>query len=82
MQRRHFSFAPGWGWASALTQDRILLAPSAAFTGPAAQLGVRFDQGAKVFIDQVNARGGVNRHTLDMRKLDDGHEPEPAWFAP
>ena len=32
---------------------------SAAFTGPAAQLGVQFHQDAKLYFDQVNAQGGV-----------------------
>lgn len=56
--------------------DRILLAQSAPFTGPSAQLGIQFHQGAKLYFDQVNAQGGVHRKALELVKLDDGYEPD------
>jgi branched-chain amino acid transport system substrate-binding protein len=56
--------------------DRILLAQSAAFSGPAAQLGIQFHQGAKLYFNQVNAQGGVHRRTIELVKLDDGYEPD------
>lgn len=56
--------------------DRILLAQSAPFTGPSAQLGIQFHQGAKLYFDQVNAQGGVHRRPIELVKLDDGYEPE------
>ena len=56
--------------------DRILLAQSAPFTGPAAQLGIQFHQGAKVYFDQVNAQGGVHRKAIELVRLDDGYEPD------
>jgi branched-chain amino acid transport system substrate-binding protein len=56
--------------------ERILLAQSAAFTGPAAQLGIQFHQGAKLYFDQVNAEGGVHRRTIELVKVDDGYEPD------
>ena len=56
--------------------DRILLAQSAPFTGPAAQLGIQFHQGAKLCFDQLNAAGGVQRHPIEIVKLDDGYEPD------
>ena len=61
----------------ALAQSsRIVLGQSAALTGPAAQLGIQMNKGAKIFFDQLNAAGGVNGHTLELRALDDGYEPE------
>jgi ABC-type branched-subunit amino acid transport system substrate-binding protein len=56
--------------------DRILLAQSAPFTGPAAQLGIQFHQGARVCFDQLNAQGGMHRRPIELVKLDDGYEPE------
>jgi len=56
--------------------DRILLAQSAPFTGPAAQLGIQFHQGAKLYFDQLNAQGGVHRKAVELVKLDDGYEPD------
>jgi branched-chain amino acid transport system substrate-binding protein len=56
--------------------ERILLAQSAAFTGPAAQLGIQFHQGAKLYFSQINAQGGVQRRPIELVKLDDGYEPD------
>lgn len=56
--------------------ERILLAQSAPFTGPAAQLGIQFHQGAKLYFDVVNAQGGVHRRPIELVKLDDGYEPD------
>lgn len=56
--------------------DRIVLGQSAPFTGPAAQLGIQFHLGAKLYFEQVNAFGGVARRQIDLVNLDDGYEPE------
>ncbi len=82
INRRHFSISAGValaaaarpGWAQ--SEGRIVLGQSAPFTGPAAQLGIQFNLGAKLYFDQVNAQGGVGRRTIELRKLDDGYEPE------
>jgi branched-chain amino acid transport system substrate-binding protein len=81
LTRRKFSVLAG---ASALAgfnvahaqADKIILGQSAAFTGPAAQLGIQFHQGAKVYFDQVNAQGGVGKRLIEIRNLDDGYEPD------
>ncbi|MGV3573234.1 MAG: ABC transporter substrate-binding protein [Ramlibacter sp.] len=56
--------------------ERIVLAQSAPFTGPAAQLGIQFHQGAKLCFGQVNAQGGVHRKPIELVRLDDGYEPD------
>ncbi|MEJ8835268.1 ABC transporter substrate-binding protein [Ramlibacter sp. AN1133] len=56
--------------------DRILLAQSAPFTGPAAQLGIQFHQGARLCFEQLNAQGGVHRRSIELVRLDDGYEPD------
>ncbi len=55
--------------------DRILLAQSAPFSGPAAQLGIQFHNGAKLFFDQVNAAGGIHRKPVEIVKLAAGYVP-------
>lgn len=60
----------------AQASNRILLGQSAAFTGAAAQLGIQFHAGAKLFFDQVNAQGGVNQNRVEIVQLDDGYEPD------
>lgn len=50
-----------------------MLGQSAAFTGPAIQLGVQFNQGTKLFFDQFNAQGGVGKRLVEIPTLDDGY---------
>lgn len=80
--RRQFSVALGAAVVGALPtaraqgESRIVLGQSAAFSGPAAQLGIQFHQGAKLFFDQLNAQGGIGRRMVEIRTLDDGYEPD------
>ena len=80
LSRRQFSIAAG---AAALggfqgtvsAQDGpVVLGQSAPFTGPAAQLGIQFYQGAKLLFDQNNALPGARR--VEIKFLDDGYEPD------
>ena len=56
--------------------NRIVLGQSAAFSGPAAQLGIQMNMGAKIYFNALNASGGVNGSTVELRTLDDGYEPD------
>lgn len=84
MHRRRFSCAIALtpllallGHPALYAQDgKIVLGQSAPFTGPAAQLGIQFYEGAKLYFDAVNAKGGVNGRSVEIKKLDDGYEPE------
>ena len=82
INRRTFSLAAGgvalagFNIATAQSETKIVLGQSAAFTGPAAQLGIQFYQGAKVYFDQLNAQGGVGKRLIEIRNLDDGYEPD------
>lgn len=55
---------------------RIVLGQSAALTGPAAQLGLQMNRGARIWFDHLNAEGGVHGRSIELRALDDGYEPE------
>jgi len=57
-------------------ETKLILGQSAAFTGPAAQLGIQMNKGAKIWFDQVNASGGLNGMQIELKTLDDGYEPE------
>ncbi|MBL0945445.1 MAG: ABC transporter substrate-binding protein [Hydrogenophaga sp.] len=56
--------------------NRIVLGQSAAFSGPAAQLGIQFNAGAQLYFDLLNQQGGVNGQRIEIVKLDDGYEPD------
>ena len=80
--RRQFSIGLGAAALGALAPVRaqsdapIVLGQSAALSGPAAQLGIQFQAGARLYFDAVNAKGGVGRRSIEIRSLDDGYEPE------
>jgi branched-chain amino acid transport system substrate-binding protein len=54
----------------------LVLGQSAAFSGPAAQLGEQFKKGALLYFDRLNAKGGVNGRMIELRSVDDGYEPD------
>jgi ABC-type branched-subunit amino acid transport system substrate-binding protein len=61
-----------------VTASTIVLGQSAAMTGPAMELGTEMRNGALLYFDYVNQRGGVNGRTIELRSLDDGYEPDRA----
>jgi branched-chain amino acid transport system substrate-binding protein len=61
--------------ALAQSERRLVLGQSAPLTGPAAQLGIHFQRGARLALDRANARGGVNGRTVELKTMDDGYEP-------
>lgn len=82
INRRTFSITTGatllagFNIARAQSEGKIILGQSAAFTGPAAQLGIQFYQGAKLYFDQINAKGGIGKRLIEIRTMDDGYEPD------
>jgi ABC-type branched-subunit amino acid transport system substrate-binding protein len=74
---RHLGLTAAAVAAPAIAQQRpIVLGQSAAFSGPAAQLGIQMNAGAKLYFDQLNASGGVNGQGVELRIADDGYEPD------
>ncbi len=61
-------------WAQ--SAGRIVLGQSAALSGPAAALGLRFREGAMLHFERLNAKGGVNGRQIELQSLDDGYEPD------
>ena len=58
--------------------DYILFGQSAAFSGPASELGINMRLGIKAAFHEVNEIGGVNGRRLELRFMDDAYEPEAA----
>jgi ABC-type branched-subunit amino acid transport system substrate-binding protein len=57
-----------------VTDKSILLGQSAAFSGPAAQLGIQMNVGTKAYFDYINAQGGVHGRKIELRTRDDKYE--------
>jgi branched-chain amino acid transport system substrate-binding protein len=73
-------------WAAALAvalpafglQAQILIGQTAGFTGAVAAGVKETTDGAKLYIDAVNARGGVNGQRIELISLDDKFDPKLA----
>ena len=56
----------------------ILVGQTAGFTGQVAPSVKELTLGARLYIDHVNAAGGVNGQKIDLQSLDDGFDPKRA----
>ncbi len=68
----------GFSQEVGVSENRILFGQSAAFTGPARELGRNMRLGIEAAFHEVNARGGVHERQLELESLDDAYEPEAA----
>jgi ABC-type branched-subunit amino acid transport system substrate-binding protein len=62
------------GQTPGVTPKTIVLGQSAAFTGPAAQLGIQMNAGTKAYFDHINAQGGVFGRKIELKTRDDRYE--------
>lgn len=60
--------------ADGVTPTTVTVGQSAAFSGPAAELGNDMRKGILAYFDYVNRSGGVNGRKLVLKSLDDGYE--------
>ncbi len=61
-----------------VSEDRILFGQSAAFNGPAQELGKNMRIGINAAFAETNLAGGVHGRLLELFSLDDSYEPEAA----
>ncbi len=61
-----------------ISDDRILFGQSAAFSGPAQELGRNMRRGIEAAFYEKNSKGGVHGRMLDLVSRDDAYEPEAA----
>ena len=59
--------------------DRIVFGQSAAFTGPAQELGNNMRLGILAAFHEANAAGGVHGRQVELMSLDDGYEADRAF---
>ncbi|WP_374109927.1 ABC transporter substrate-binding protein [Pelomonas sp. CA6] len=57
---------------------QILIGQTAGFSGPVAAGVKETTDGAKLYLDAVNAGGGVNGQKIQLISMDDGFEPQRA----
>jgi branched-chain amino acid transport system substrate-binding protein len=82
MKMRHqLAFITAWIFSGAafaqapgVTAKTIVLGQSAAFTGPAGQLGIQMNAGTKAYFDYINAKGGVHGRRIELKTRDDRYE--------
>jgi ABC-type branched-subunit amino acid transport system substrate-binding protein len=60
------------------TQAQILIGQTAGFTGPVGAGVQETTEGAKLYIDSVNGKGGVNGQKIELISLDDKFDPRLA----
>ena len=61
-----------------ITDNKILFGQSAAFSGPASELGLGMRTGILAAFSERNAQGGVHGRQIDLAFRDDAYEPEAA----
>jgi branched-chain amino acid transport system substrate-binding protein len=64
--------------APAAAQDAYVIGVSGALTGPAAGTNAPPIEGLRLYVDRLNAAGGVNGKKIPLIVLDDGAEPSKA----
>ena len=67
--------APATGLARVGAGGEVLLGQSAPFSGPSAELGRDYREGAMAWFAEVNRRGGIHGRRLRLLSLDDRYEP-------
>ncbi len=73
-----------WNWVAVLllsamsTHAQILIGQTAGFTGAVAAGVKETSDGAKLYINAVNAKGGVNGQKIELIAMDDKFEPKLA----
>jgi len=59
-------------------QAQLLIGQTAGFTGPAADGVKEITDGAKLWLNAVNARGGINGQKIELVSMDDRFDPKLA----
>ncbi|MXW74786.1 MAG: ABC transporter substrate-binding protein [Acidimicrobiaceae bacterium] len=66
------------GASPGVLEDRVVFGQSAAFSGPAKDLGNGMRLGIEAAFEEVNQSGGVHGRRLELVSFDDAYEPEAA----
>ena len=71
-----YCVAAPWLLAAGTANAQILIGQTAGFTGPVAAGVKEVTDGAKLYFDAVNARGGINGQTIELVSVDDKFDPK------
>ncbi|WP_370627428.1 ABC transporter substrate-binding protein [Rhodoferax sp. PAMC 29310] len=79
-RRQVLGSAAALGWtmgrpAFAQSEKNIVLGQSVPLSGPSLLLGSQYNQGARLYFDTLNAKGGVNGRLIELKRLDDAMDP-------
>lgn len=66
------------GNSEGVSDARIMLGTSAAFSGPSRGLGIELYRGAQAYFTEVNEQGGVHGRQITLKLYDDGYQPVPS----
>ncbi|MBC5764078.1 ABC transporter substrate-binding protein [Ramlibacter albus] len=72
------AFVPVAGWAAPAKIPAWKLAQTTTLSGPLGDLGQALVQGAKVYFDEVNAKGGIHGKPIQLSTLDDAYDVKQA----
>jgi branched-chain amino acid transport system substrate-binding protein len=64
-----------------ITDKEIVIGSVCALSGWAAELGTRQLYGAKAYINEINANGGVHGRKIVLKEYDDKYNPEETMIA-
>jgi ABC-type branched-subunit amino acid transport system substrate-binding protein len=67
-----------WPLAGANAQDAYLIGVTAAMTGPGAATQAPVIEMLRIYVDRLNAKGGINGHQIKLLVEDDQAEPSKA----
>lgn len=59
-------------------QAKLMIGQTAGFSGPVAAGVQETTDGARLYVDMVNARGGVHGQKIELISLDDKFDPKLA----
>lgn len=70
--------SPAHSGEPGVSDDRILFGQSAAFEGPAAELGTNMRLGIRAAFAEANRAGGVHGRQIELVSFNDSYEPDAA----
>ena len=70
--------SPGTPATPGVFEDRILFGQSAAFEGPAKELGRSMQAGILSAFKEINDQGGIHGRRLELQSMNDSYEPDAA----
>lgn len=65
-----------WAETNGVTENEILIGQSCALSGPNLLLGTGMRDGALLYFNEINSKGGIHGKKIKLISYDDGYEPD------